>query len=754
MLKVAFKPNGLMNFGDIVHDLLTDPAGLLDFQVKVRGEGSINVTVPSTTDFFHGGTAGATFHWNDLTKTTGTDGPQFDISDLSELVNFDFDPSNPKALFSIILKTLQTLDKTLGDGDPSGASVFNTKIPLVGRSLHDLLKSDESGLGPNVTYTANTVKDASRSVAKGNAFPQNLVGRSIVAGTQVGIVASVTDDTLTMASNWTNQPSPATPYTLRSELDDAISILQNSPSDNLQALGQDAQRPAVGLADPVRLPRRRERRQHAVARHQPRLDSATSTRARRCRSTSRCRPVPAVATTRSPACRAAARCRSARAVRSSSAWSCRWLREPARRTPSASADPRRLEHQRAPRRRGRRRDARRRRSARSASRSATRPAPTRRPPRRATRSTSRRPAATGNAESFDDFFGAGGVGADINATECRRRLRPRRRARRPRSRCARSCRSTSATTAARRTRKLIADPDPNAFNLRLPKIGRVTHRLLRPHRRADRRPRPARVPGPDRRSPNAIASHIIDFTRLDGLDSFLNLIEQSLNTASFGGKLPLIGDDLQQGADFIGKIRDAVHDALGQLPNDGNLGDMAGVRDWVNDKLEAGAVRRGREPRPRQARHRVLDEPRRRRLAERRAAQRRHRRRQSSTTTRSRRTSPWAATRSSPSRAAIGSIANGPDDAERHGQARHQLDRGHRRQRLQGVPRRPAAAPSRKSPTSRRPRRSPTTAPRLRATSPRTRRTNPQLHDCTYDSARVGGHRPRPQPGRLLRRRR
>ena len=36
---------------------------------------------------------------------------------------------------------------------------------------------------------------------------------------------------------------------------------------------------------------------------------------------------------------------------------------------------------------------------------------------------------------------------------------------------------------------------------------------------------------------------------------------------------------------------------------------------------------------------------------------------------------------------AIGSIANGPDDPERHRFARHQLDRRHGRQRLQGVPR-------------------------------------------------------------------
>ena len=497
MLKVAFKPHGLMNFGQIVHELLTDPAGLLDFQVKVRGEGSINVTVPSTTDFFHGGTAGATFHWNDLTKTTGTDGPQFDISDLSELVNFDFDPSNPKALFSIILKTLQTLDKTLGDGDPSGASVFNTKIPLVGRSLHDLLKSDESGLGPNVTYTANTVKDSSRSVAKGNAFPQSLVGRSIVAGTQVGIVASVTDDTLTMVSNWTNQPSPATPYTLRSELDDAISILQNSPSDNLQALVKTLNDRLSGL--PIQF----DYRDDASVGSTPslvinaRLDARLPHERAGVVRLLACPPVPAAATTPSPVCKAAARFRSARAVRSSSAWSCRWHPEPDRRTRARcrSSTTRASTCTSTPASTTRRC---RRRSARSASRSATRPAPTRRPRTRATRSTSRSPAepATPRASTTSS--------APVASPPTSTRPVPPRIAASPTrtttSRSVRSCRSTISDDGGTTYTKLIADPDPERVQPPVAEVGRVTDRLLRPHRRADQRPRPPRVPGPDRRS--------------------------------------------------------------------------------------------------------------------------------------------------------------------------------------------------------------------------------------------------------------
>ena len=227
MLQVDLKDQGDLTFGQIVDKVLHDPGSLLDFHVHVRGSGNLAASIPGLPDFLGSATANASFHWDDVTQGA----PQFDLSDLSELANVDFDPSNPKQLFSIILKTLQTLDSALGDASPPG---FDTKIPVLGRSLRDLLRADESGAGPQVTYGANTIHDASRTGA--NAFPPSLKGRTVVAGTQVGVIAGVTADTLTLSANWANQPSTATPYVVRSELDDVISLLQAAPSDNLQAL--------------------------------------------------------------------------------------------------------------------------------------------------------------------------------------------------------------------------------------------------------------------------------------------------------------------------------------------------------------------------------------------------------------------------------------------------------------------------------------------------------------------------------------
>ena len=95
-----------------------------------------------------------------------------------------------------------------------------------------------------------------------------------------------------------------------------------------------------------------------------------------------------------------------------------------------------------------------------------------------------------------------------------------------------------------------------------------------------------------RRSP----AHLIDFTQINGIDGFLNLIEQALNTASFGGKLPLVGNDLQQGADFIGKLARSIHHASGSCRATASSVTRPASRDWVNTKLKTALDERGLDP--------------------------------------------------------------------------------------------------------------------------------------------------------------
>jgi len=233
---------GLKQLGDDQHDLrlselfrklVDDPASLLDAHLNVRAYADVTVSLPDAQNFLPAGaTTKFTAKWADITNPGSLD---LNTSDLSEIFRLDFDANDPKALFTALIKTLQTLSKQLAAANTgAGSSVFDTDIPGLGKSLRELLLSDESNAGTGVSYGANTLVDTSRS--GDNLFPQNLEGRSVVIGTQVGIVKDVSDDgkTLTMTKNWDSTPTAGTPYAMRSALDDATDQLLALAPDNIQ----------------------------------------------------------------------------------------------------------------------------------------------------------------------------------------------------------------------------------------------------------------------------------------------------------------------------------------------------------------------------------------------------------------------------------------------------------------------------------------------------------------------------------------
>jgi Ca2+-binding RTX toxin-like protein len=570
MLEVDLQDNGDLNFGQVVDKLLHDPSSLLDFAVHVRGVGSVDASVPGTSDFFHGATAHAGFTWNNLTQLSGADGPQFTVGDLSELANVDFDPSNPRALFSIILKTLQTLDGAISEADPSGASIFNDKIPVVGRSLRDLLKADESGVGPSVSYGANFVQDSSRSAANGNAFPASLTGRTVVVGTQVGVVATVADNKLTMVAPWSAQPAASTAYVVRSELDDVVTILEAAPSDNLQTLIntvndrlKDSTPISFEYKDVSGTPSLVihldwKRGYHTSAPFK--FDFGTNSIAGAQGSGSVSLGVSGE-------------------VKIGLVVPLQAGSGPADASALKILDDSKI---------GVKLDA----SVNSATLATTLgplslslgdPTSTDKATAKASYSIDlAKSGGTGAATDFATFIGdvAPALNASSTAVDCGLPDSST-----PLALCAHLPLYVSTDGGTTYTKLITASGHSNEFALRLPKSTTpisdyfdLTGAAIDTHPRLDA-PLPADIAA-------ALSAAALNFTQLDSIDSYLNLIEQSLNAASFGGKLPLIGDDLQQGADFIGKLRAAMHDALNNLSNDhadGNLGTSASdVRTALN----------------------------------------------------------------------------------------------------------------------------------------------------------------------------
>ncbi|MFB6720098.1 calcium-binding protein [Kribbella sp. NPDC056345] len=247
MLTIGLKDQGDLRISELFKQLVNSPNALLDVDVNVRAYGEVAVSVPGAEQFLPAG-ASTTFKasWADLTKP---DGATIDTSDLDELFKLDFDKDDPKALFTALIKTLQTLSQQLAQANTSaGSGVYDKEIPGLGKSLRDLLVSDESNAGPGVTYGANSLTDATRKDAE--LFPQSLTGRSIVVGSQVAIVQAVSGDgkTLTMTKDWAPAPAAGTAYMMRSALDDVTDQLLANTPDSLQdavellnkALGTDS----------------------------------------------------------------------------------------------------------------------------------------------------------------------------------------------------------------------------------------------------------------------------------------------------------------------------------------------------------------------------------------------------------------------------------------------------------------------------------------------------------------------------------
>ena len=82
---------------------------------------------------------------------------------------------------------------------------------------------------------------------------------------------------------------------------------------------------------------------------------------------------------------------------------------------------------------------------------------------------------------------------------------------------------------------------------------------------------------------------LLDFKNFgDGLEGYLTAVEQAFRTASFQGKLPLVGDDLQQGADFIGDLRTKLRSSIwNELPGGGRPANSKEFKDFINTKLAA-----------------------------------------------------------------------------------------------------------------------------------------------------------------------
>lgn len=238
LVKVGLKDIGDVPLTRLFERLASKPGDVLTSQVDAYARARLTLGVPGLADFF-GGKVSGEMEMPDISKPGTVNFRGFD--QIGKVKDFAFDPDNPQALFGALIKSLGAvatyLDSVKGSGPVSEA--MTAKLPLLGRSLSDLVASEEMGSGPGVVYGDGACGNENAYVTDpSRTFTQAHIGRRVAIGTRVLTIATACGEhTLSFTEKFGQAvPEAGVAYALRSPLRDAIDRLTAAPPDTVQAL--------------------------------------------------------------------------------------------------------------------------------------------------------------------------------------------------------------------------------------------------------------------------------------------------------------------------------------------------------------------------------------------------------------------------------------------------------------------------------------------------------------------------------------
>ncbi|TYB57633.1 calcium-binding protein [Nonomuraea sp. PA05] len=235
LVKVGLKDLGDVPLTRLFERLASKPGDVLTSQVDASARARLTLGVPGLADFF-GGKVSGEIEMPDISEPGTVHLRGFD--QIGKVKDFAFDPGNPQALFGALVKSLGAVATYL-DRVEGGGEVMNTKLPLLGRSLSDLVAAEEMGAGPGVVYGDGACgNDNAYLTDPSRTFTQAHLGRRVAVGTRVLTVATACGEhTLSFTEKFGGSvPEAGAAYALRSPLRDAIDRLTAAPPDTVQAL--------------------------------------------------------------------------------------------------------------------------------------------------------------------------------------------------------------------------------------------------------------------------------------------------------------------------------------------------------------------------------------------------------------------------------------------------------------------------------------------------------------------------------------
>lgn len=161
-----------------------------------------------------------------------------DRADLLKALNFE--PNNPTSLFGGVREAFKKAGSDLTTMTGGGLDV---PIPFVGSSVSQLIGAGASG-ADGVSYTQNAAVPASGGnpavpatttlTDPGGAFDAAFIGRQVVVGSTLATIVDQTGTTLVLAPQFTAKPADDTPYLVENELLGAVHVLTAMTPATLQ----------------------------------------------------------------------------------------------------------------------------------------------------------------------------------------------------------------------------------------------------------------------------------------------------------------------------------------------------------------------------------------------------------------------------------------------------------------------------------------------------------------------------------------
>jgi Ca2+-binding RTX toxin-like protein len=221
--------DGDIGLPDLFKTLAGSPTDLLDASFNGRAYGALTVSVSGGS--FTSGDMSASVKWTDITdpNTLTVTGP-----DLEKLLSFDISGlDDPTKLFGALLSALQSLDSSL-HASGSGSGPLDTKLPLIGKSVHQLLGGIEQG-GPGAKYANDSNNITTTLTDTNKSFDDSYKGRRILVGSATATITDVDAQNHKVTFTPAISPVPAddTTYAVGDTLLAALDKLAANPADSL-----------------------------------------------------------------------------------------------------------------------------------------------------------------------------------------------------------------------------------------------------------------------------------------------------------------------------------------------------------------------------------------------------------------------------------------------------------------------------------------------------------------------------------------